>query len=221
MIKPYQRAASSQPAEAAGRVPLGLMIIFVILFAGISSYFISSQVDDYKQHMLVRDHGTDTLASITGKNVSYNRGRTAHYLEYSSVPLQVSSRSNPMTVRGAFKTFSGESDDVDRPMFNAYPVGSKIRIRYATNDPDISFLHVDDYLDAKRFLTNEIIVGCIFEVASFFAAVFLSMLAWSPVLLWRGFREEKERKVQHDRRVLEGLTKYEPDPRRSRREDLS
>jgi hypothetical protein len=40
MIKPYQRAASSQPAEAAGRVPLGLMIIFVILFAGISSYFI-------------------------------------------------------------------------------------------------------------------------------------------------------------------------------------
>jgi hypothetical protein len=79
--------------------------------------------------MLVRDHGTDTLATITGKHVSHGKRSNSYNFEYTFFAAQGSSRSSAMTVGGAPKPFKGVSEDVQPSVFDAYGVGSKIRIR--------------------------------------------------------------------------------------------
>jgi hypothetical protein len=216
MIKPYQR---TDPTRTTWHARLGLMVIFVILFTAISAYFTSSLVDDYKQHMLVRDHGADTFATITGKHISRGGRSTSYNLEYSFVAPQGSSRANAAAVNGALKPISSVSEDVRRSVFDAYDVGSKIRIRYATSQPSINFLHIDDDLDTKGFQTGEIFDGIIFVAISFIAAAPLALLAWIPWLIWLGIRQKEERKLRYEREAPEIFTKYEPNLGRARRED--
>lgn len=209
----------------ARRAPIGIKIVFVVLFAAFSAYFISGLVDDYKQHMLVRDHGTDTLATVTHKYISHGSRHNSYYFDYSFVAAQGSSPPNATSGDGAAKRYSGDSEDVRGSVFDAYDVGSKVRIRYATSDPGISFLHIDDYLDTKGFQTGEILDGFVFEAMSLLGAGILSLLAWAPWWFWArrkvDMAEQKERYLRHDRQVLESLTKYEPDLRQNRREDRS
>jgi hypothetical protein len=194
--------------------PLGLLVTFVILLATFSTYFTSSMVDEYNRHMLVRDHGADTLATITQKHISHGRSNS-YYFEYSFVAAQGSSSSNTMTAEGAPKTYPGVSEDVPPSVFDNYSVGSKIKIRYSTDHPEISFLHIDDYLEAKRFQSSEIVSGVIMVSVSFMAAIILTLLASIPWLIWRGMKREKELNRLHDLKVLGSPTECEPEPGRS------
>ena len=216
MNKGFQPASLSDLLKMAVRAPIGVKITFSVVFVAIFAWFELGLVDDYKQHMLVRDHGTDQIATVTKKIISHGSRHNSYYFDYSFVPREISPQLSSIASGEAPKRFLRDSEDVRPSVFDSYDVGSKIRVRYATSEPNISFLHIDDCLETKCFQTGEIIDTPIFALGSLMAAVFLTFVIWLPRTIWFRAMEIKERNLRYEREAIERLTKYEPDTRQSR-----